>query len=240
MPSTYYRSNNINNILRETSLRRRPICDSYEKFTVRSNECKDFLIVRKYKHKVAEKHFSKISNFSRAEARQTKPKQQANETILLATTYNPILPNIRSLIKKHLLVLHSDSDLKDIFPENSICTVFKRNRNFKEILSPSLHTKNIKEKKSYVIKNCGKCDICKNYLISGNTFTCKVTNEKYDINNDFNCNCTDVLYLIRCTNCNEQHVVFPIDIKKRFRIHKSDINTKKGRCAVACHFTNKC
>ena len=146
MPSTYYRSNNINNILREISLRRRPICDSYEKFTVRSNECKDFLIVRKYKHKVAEKHFSKISNFSRAEARQTKPKQQANETILLATTYNPILPNIRSLIKKHLLVLHSDCDLKDIFPENSICTVFKRNRNFKEILSPSLYTKNIKER----------------------------------------------------------------------------------------------
>ena len=49
-----------------------------------------------------------------------------------------MLPNMRSLIKKylHLPVLHSDSDFKNIFPENSICTVFKRNRNLKEILSP--------------------------------------------------------------------------------------------------------
>ena len=76
-----------------------------------------------------------------------------------------MLPNMRNLIKKHLPVFHSDSDHKNIFPENSICTVFKRKRNLKEILYPSLYTK------SYVIKNCGKCGICKNYLISENTFT---------------------------------------------------------------------
>ena len=99
---------------------------------------------------------------SRAEARQIKPKQQANDRILFATTYNLMLPNMRSLIKKHLPVLHPDSDLKNIFPETFICTVFKRNGNLKEVLSPSLYTKNKNEKKSYVIKSCGKCDICKN------------------------------------------------------------------------------
>ena len=62
-----------------------------------------------------------------------------------------------------------------------------RNRNLKEILSPSLYTKNKNEKNSYVsyvIKNCGKRDICRNYLISDNTSTCKVTNMKHFINND--------------------------------------------------------
>ena len=47
-----------------------------------------------------------------------------------------------------------------------------------------MYTKNKNEKKSYVIKNSGKCDICKNYLTSDNTFTCKITSKKY-INNDF-------------------------------------------------------
>ena len=42
-----------------------------------------------------------------------------------------MLPNMRRIIKKHLPVLHSDSDLKNIFPENSICTVIKRNINLK-------------------------------------------------------------------------------------------------------------
>ena len=151
-----------------------------------------------------------------------------------------MLPNIRSLIKKHLPVLHSDSDLKNIFPGKSICTTFKRDRSLKEILSPSFYTKSKKEKKSYVIRNCGKCDIRENYLITGNTFTCRVTNEKYYINNDFDCNSMNAIYLISCTNCNGQYVVSAIDFKKHLRIHTNGINTKNDRCAVACHFSNKC
>ena len=77
-------------------------------------------------------------------------------------------------------------------------------------------------------------------IISDNTFTCKVTNKKYYINNDFDCNCKNVIYLISCTNCNEQYVGSAIDFKKRFRIHKSDINTKKDRFGVVHHFTNEC
>ena len=89
-----------------------------------------------------------------------------------------------------------------MFPENSMCTIFKRNSNVKKILFPPLYTKNKSEKKSYAIKNCEKWDICKDYLISHNTFTCKVTKKKYYINNDFECNSMNVIYLISCTNCN--------------------------------------
>ena len=102
--------------------------------------------------------------------------------------------NMRSLIKKYLPVLHSDSDPKNIFLENSICTIFKRNINLKKILSPSLCAKNKNEKKHCVIKNCDKCDICKRYLISDNTFTCKVTYRKYYIKDDFDCNGMNVIY----------------------------------------------
>ena len=175
MPSKCYPSNNMNNISRGIVLRLKRIFQTDEKFTVRSNEYKNYLIVRDCKPKVVEKHLSEISKLSRAEARQIKPKQQANDQILLPTTYNPMLPNMRrSLIKKYMPVLHSDSDLKNIFSENSICKIFKRNRNLKAILSSSLYTKNKNEKKSYVIKNCGKCDICKKYLISDNSFILKL------------------------------------------------------------------
>ena len=42
-------------------------------------------------------------------------------------------------------------------------------------------------KKTNIIKNCGKCDICKKFLVSDSTFICKVTNKKYYIKNDFEC-----------------------------------------------------
>ena len=77
-------------------------------------------------------------------------------------------------------------------------------------------------------------------MISDSCFICKVTNKKYHIKNDFDCNSINVIYLISCTNCNEQYEGSAIDFKKRFRIDKSNINTKKDRCGVARHFNNKC
>ena len=49
----------------------------------------------------------------------------------------------------------------------------------------------------------------------------------------------NVIYLISCTNCDEQYVSSAANLKKRFRIHKSDISTRKDRCRVARHFNNK-
>ena len=74
-----YSSNNINNVPRGIALRLKRICDSDEKFTVRSNEYKNFLTAREYKPKIVEKYLSEISKLSRAEAGQIKPKQQAND-----------------------------------------------------------------------------------------------------------------------------------------------------------------
>ena len=61
MPSIYYSSNNINNVLRGIDLRLKRIYDSDEKFTVCCSDYKKYLITRNYKPKVAEKFFSEIS-----------------------------------------------------------------------------------------------------------------------------------------------------------------------------------
>ena len=131
MPSTCYPSNNINNVPRRIALRLKRICND-KKFSALSNEYKHYLIAREYKSSVVEKQFRKISKSPKAVTRQIKLNQKTNDRILFATTYNPVLPNMRGLIKKHLPVLHSDGDLKNIFPKTSICTVFKRNRNLKK------------------------------------------------------------------------------------------------------------
>ena len=50
MPSTCYSSNNItNNVPRGIALRPKRICYNDGKFTVRSNEHKNYLIAREYK-----------------------------------------------------------------------------------------------------------------------------------------------------------------------------------------------
>ena len=54
------------------------------------------------------------------------------------------------------------------------------------------------------------------------------------------CNTPNVVYLISCSNCYDQYVGSSLDFKSRFRIHKSDIKTKKDRCGTARHFNTKC
>ena len=62
----------------------------------------------------------------------------------LITQYNPLLLNIKTIIKKHLPVLHS-SEMLQIFPENTVNVRYRRNKNLKELISPSLFSRTIKE-----------------------------------------------------------------------------------------------
>ena len=71
-------------------------------------------------------------------------------------------------------------------------------------------------------------------------FKCKVTGRVYNIRGKVDCNTPNVVYLIYCSNCYDQYVGSALDFKSRFRIHKSDIKTKKDRCGTARHFNTKC
>lgn len=50
--------------------------------------------------------------------------------------------------------------------------------------------------------------ICKDYLIIN-----KVSERKYYINNDFDCQRMNVIHLISSVNCNEQYIVSVVDLK---------------------------
>ena len=89
------------------------------------------------------------------------------------------------------------------------------------------------------IASCKKYDISKNYLITDNKFKCKVTGRFYNVRGNLSCNSSNVIYLISCKNWEDQYIGSPIDFKARFRIHNSDIKSKKHRCSTARHFNTK-
>ena len=107
-------------------------------------------------------------------------------------------------------------------------------KNLQDILSPSLFPSKAKQIGNS-ITSCNKCDICKNFLVSDTKFKCKVTGRVYNIRGKLTCNTHDVVYSISCSNCYDQYVGSVLDFKNRFRIHKSDIKTKKYRWGTARH-----
>ena len=75
-------------------------------------------------------------------------------------------------------------------------------------------------------------------MIFDNTFTCTVTGNSYFLRGQLNCESINVIYLITCSKCLEQYVGSAVKFKTRFRIHKSDIKTKKERCGS--DFNSRC
>ena len=92
----------------------------------------------------------------------------------LITQYNPLLLNIKTIIKKHLPVLHS-SEMLQIFQENTVNSRYRRNKNLKELISPSLFPRTIKENNRSIEKCNRRCYICKNFLLFSTGFTCHAT-----------------------------------------------------------------
>ena len=117
MPSTCYPMKSINKVPQGIALRLRRICDTTEKFESRADKCKNYLLARDYKPSLVDEQFRKIGQISGEDARKSKPKANPVSKIKFVTKYNPILPKIDGIIKKHISILHSDDALKTLFPK---------------------------------------------------------------------------------------------------------------------------
>ena len=168
--------------------------------------------------------FDSVKELTREQARTKKPPKETMSKVHFVTKFNPKLPNIDNLITKHLPKLHADEKIKTILPKGSISVTYKRQKNLKELISPSLYS-SIKRENESSVKSCNKCDISKNFLVTENFFICKVTGHKYFVRGNLSCNSLNCIYVISCTLCGEQYVGSATDFKSGFRVHKSDIKT---------------
>ena len=197
------------------------------------------MIARDYHPGLVGKQFQKVEKRSRHNARMKNTKRKEVSKVKFITTFNPTLPSIEGLIRENIHYLHSNDVLKKAFPNNKFSVIYKRKKNLKKMVAPSLYPKpNIKSNRTIV--SCNKCDICKNFLIADSKLRCTVTGKTYFIKGNLLCDSCNIIYLITCYNCREQYIGSAINFKQRFRIHKSDIKTNKDRCGTARRFYNKC
>ena len=88
------------------ALRLRMICDSDEKSETYSAEYQNYLIVRDYKPGKVKKQFSDIKKLTREETRKPKLfKTTFSTSCSLLTQYNPLFPNLKTIIRNHLPIL---------------------------------------------------------------------------------------------------------------------------------------
>ena len=163
------------------------------------------MIARNYHPRLVDKKFDKVERKSRHNARKRNTKRKGVSKVKFITIFNPALPSIEGLIKKDIHYLHSDEILKKVSPNKEFSVIYKRKKNLKAIVAPSLYPKpSIKSNRTIV--SCSKSDICKNVLITDSKFTCTVTGKTYFIKGNLSCDSCNIIYLITCFNCTEQYV----------------------------------
>ena len=101
-----------------------------------SSEYHNYWIIRDHKPSIVKNQFSALKKKTRSEARQKQTKQDKVKDLKFITSFKPALPNMHKIIQNNLLILHTDGKMKKSFLSKSIKTLYKKEKNLKEMLSP--------------------------------------------------------------------------------------------------------
>ena len=89
------------------------------------------------------------------------------------------------------------------------------------------------------MKKCGKmCPICP-FVKEGKSVKAKHSNFKMELNRQYTCDDTGVIYLVECTKCGQQYCGQSKNrLRDRFSNHLGYVRTKKVHKATGHHFNN--
>ena len=107
LPSTFYPKKFIKNVPKGIGLRLRKICNTDEKFDIRSYDYQNYLIARDYKPTIVKRQLHNIKNIIRRKTRQVMSKL-IKFNINLITLYNPNMKNLENVLNDNLHILYRD------------------------------------------------------------------------------------------------------------------------------------
>ena len=92
------------------ALRLRRICSTEAKFALRLNELRTYLLAWGYGNTFLDSQFKRATNISRTEALRTNC-HDSTDRLPFVVTYNPSLPHISNILRKHFHILQLLSSL---------------------------------------------------------------------------------------------------------------------------------
>ena len=221
-------------------LRLKRICNTEPEYEKRSTEMCDRFRARGYHEYILNESKSKAKPLERTSLLSPKPFYKGRkQPIVMSTTFSPISPSIRQIIKKHWHILSSDPEVGNAF---DIPPIFANKR--ANNLSDKLIKNDISKKPQHFLANlpsgnfpCKGCTNC-NAMITGDSVIHPHTGKKIKVKGRISCKTKYVVYLLKCP-CGFCYVgKTKRELKTRIIEHKSNIRNKDEKSPVARHFNN--
>ena len=211
------------------ALRLRRICSTDATFHTRTAQLTTYLLKRGYNRNFVNKQVRRAAYIPRQLTLQTKDINKPKR-IPFITTFNPSLPHISHMIKKHFNLLLSSNRCKSVFQHLPV-VAFRRSPNLRDLLvTAKLPFNSTNRQLPSGSFRCGKnCATCP-YISHGlNTYTFLSTGETRPIKSNLTCETKNLIYMIQCNRC----------LKDRFNEHRRTIdnpNNKPKPTTAAEHF----
>jgi hypothetical protein len=135
-----------------------------------------------------------------------KVTRTPNKRTVLALTYNPKLPSVPKIIKKHWKTLTKDQKMNKIFPLPPM-VAYRQPPNLKSVLCRAKLPQNSHSKRRLTgMQPCNKpCNTCP-YIKKTKSFTSSRSKQSFELKGLFTCATTGVIYLASCLKCKKQYV----------------------------------
>ena len=122
-----------NNIPFSLALRIVRICSDENDRNIRLDELNQLLLSRNYKPGIIHTAIERAKSIPRAEALSRVEKSAVTRRPVFVLHYDPRLPSVTGIVKKHWRTMTQDPRLKEVFPAPPL-EAFKRPQNIKEKL----------------------------------------------------------------------------------------------------------
>ena len=202
----------------------------------RLDELKDNLILRGHPKQNILEAFSKVFTPER--------EKKTGDVLVFTTTHNPSQSFPRKAITNCLGNVSGDT-MRRVFKDSRIIIGTRQPKSLRQFLirSKFSRTKNRRKTTQPGLFNCYGCKYHRTGFIKKcKSFVFGKRNQFYwEYRNHFDCNSTNVIYVLKCRRCWKFYIGETKDLKKRTRKHKSDIkHPRNSYCRALAEHLRTC
>jgi hypothetical protein len=207
----------------------------------RLNELKELLLERDYRPKVINAALDKARCISREKALEKVMKTKSNERPVFVITFDPRLPAISNIVKRHWRTMTADPYLAEAFPLPPL-VAYKRPENVRDKLIRSKVppiTPNRPKRETPGMVPCNKCPICP-FVKRGKSVKATASNYSVDLGRKYCCQDRNIIYCIECDICRSQYIgESERSLQERFSEHKGYVANQHLNKATGHHFNQR-
>ena len=216
------------------------ICTLSEAREKRFSELKEMLLERNYSSNIIQAAIDRARQIPRLKALEKVIRQKTTDRPVFVIHYDPRLPNVNAIVKKHFRVMTQDPHMKAVFPDPPLIA-YRRQRNIREVLIRAKVPPVTKRPKRELLgmRKCNR-DVYCNYTMVGDHVKATASSYQHQITTKVTCTTSNIIYLITCMKCLMQYVgETKRRLKDRLAEHQGYVRNKDLTKATGQHFNTR-